>query len=332
MSTGELPPTVTHARRPARTDHMSGTRRRTIRRLLLAAAVAVMVLVTTVVGLFTINGLWLAAGQTPLTGGPDSIQPSSAAAPGPGDDGELRVLAYNIAKAFAIDDVFDPASTGEVRRRLQRVADVINAEQPNIVFLQEVVIECGPCPVDQLAELRRLTDMPYWAFGENFNFGLPTCRVVCGNAILSRHPIEAIDNASLPGRQPFYSMRNNRRVLLCSMNIAGDDILLASIHNDTYNVENNHRQVRYILERIGDRPAILAGDFNARPGSPSIETLREANRFGGPFDGPDTFRSNEPSRRIDYIFAPAEWTVLEHRAICAEASDHCAVLSVFEVE
>ena len=38
------------------------------------------------------------------------------------------------------------------------------------------------------------TDLQYWAFGENFNFGLPFYRVVGGNAILSRWPIEPVGN------------------------------------------------------------------------------------------------------------------------------------------
>lgn len=301
-----------------------------MRRWLIRLAVAALALVVVSAGLFVINGLWLANGETPVTGAHPSAAAEPPAAPGPG--GTIRIMAFNIAKGFAIDEDLDAAPPAEVEARLQRIAEIINNEQPDLVFLAEVVTDCGPCTGDHLQTLVERTDLPYWAFGENMNFGLPFYRFVSGNAILSRWPLEAIGNPSLPGRKPFYVLRNNRRVLYCATEIGGERVLLGSIHNNMYNDAVNLEQVYMILADVGSQPAILAGDFNARPGSPSIDAVRESERFTGAFDGPPTFRSSRPSRTIDYIFAPASWELLEHDTICDDVSDHCAVISTFRVQ
>src|SRR5262249_10900156 len=155
--------------------------------------------------------------------------------------------------------------------------------------------------------LAEQTGMHAWAFGENYNFGLPFFRVVGGNAVLSRRPLEAVANPALAGRKPFFVTKNNRRVLWCAAQIGSQRILLASIHTDSFKRDNNLRQTQQILDYAGDVPAILAGDFNALPDWPSIELVRDSGRFRGNSDGPQTFPSDHPQRRLDYIFAPADW-------------------------
>ncbi len=304
--------------------------RRCLRRGLYAAALILIGVPALVAGLFVINGLWLANAETPLSGAP--ARPAGiTAADSQSSDVSVRIMAFNIAKAFAMDEELNTASTESVREQLRLVADVINAEQPDFVFLQEVVVECGPCPVNQLAVLSRLTDMPHWVFGENFNFGLPFYRMVSGNAILSRRPIDAIANPSLPGRRPFYTIKNNRRLLLCATSIGDAQITLASIHNCIIHDDMNLEQVHEILGHVGTGPTILAGDFNAKPGSPSIQAVFDAKRFTSTIDFASTFPSDGPSRCIDYIFGPKQWTVADHRVICTDASDHCAVVTDFVV-
>jgi len=326
---------VPAGRTPACPDRIPYVPRRSssrIRRWLIRTIAATAGVVAIVVVLFVINGLWMASGETPTSGVHRLAVPATGPPPPPSAGSKVRIMAYNIAKGFAIDDELDVAPHDDVEQRLQRIADVINREQPDLVFLAEVLTECGPCRGDHVQSLIELTDLPYWAFGENMNFGLPFYRFVSGNAILSRWPLQALDNPSLPGRKPFYVLRNNRRVLYCTTEIAGERVMLASIHNNTYDDAVNLEQVHVILDDVGGTPAILAGDFNARPSSPSIKAVRDSQRFAGMFDGPPTFRSNRPSRTIDYIFAPASWELLEHHTVCDEASDHCAVVSTFRVQ
>ncbi len=173
--------------------------------------------------------------------------------------------------------------------------------------------------------------MHSWAFGENYNFGLPFYRIVGGNAILSRMPLETVANPSLSGRKPFYVTKNNRRVLWCSLHIGGQHILAASVHNDSYDSANNLTQTRQLLEYIGHRNAIMAGDFNSNPGEPSIELIRKTGNFQASFGGPLTFPSSGAKQKIDFIFVPSEWELINHRVIQTNASDHYPVISVFRL-
>jgi endonuclease/exonuclease/phosphatase family metal-dependent hydrolase len=278
--------------------------------------------------LFVINGTVLSRGETPEL---HVLADDSAPSPDERSTGTVKILAYNIAKCFVFEDGAGLASVSSVNERLGRIAELINSEDPDFVCLSETVVECGPCPVNQVSSLAQATGMQAWAFGENYNLGLPLFRIAGGNAILSRGPLEAVANPPLAGRRPFYATKNNRRVLWCAAQIGGRRVLLASIHTDSFDKANNLRQTQQILDFAGDQEAILAGDFNARPDWPSIDLLRQSGRFSGALDGPQTFPSDHPDRRIDFILAPASWELLEERVLESDVSDHKAVVATFRV-
>src|SRR5882762_1627926 len=92
----------------------------------------------------------------------------------------LRIMTYNIHTGVGMDKKLD----------LQRIADVINHERPDLVGLQEVdrgVKRTGG--VDEIAELARLTKMEY-AFAHNLDYQGGQY----GVAILSRYPILKTDH------------------------------------------------------------------------------------------------------------------------------------------
>jgi endonuclease/exonuclease/phosphatase (EEP) superfamily protein YafD len=99
-------------------------------------------------------------------------------------------------------------------------------------------------------------------------------------------------------------------------------------------MRNNEAQMRQLLEFVGDKPAILAGDFNNRPTNGSMKLLRESGKFSGEFDGAPTYFELETKRaeRIDYIFAPAAWELIESRVIADDTSDHRPLVSRFRVK
>jgi len=278
--------------------------------------------------LLVFNGLVLANNEQPTS----NLTADDLAVAATGiEQPQLKVVAYNIAKGFAHQGGLSFADEETVRERMRQVAELIRAEQPDLVFLSEAIVECGPCPVNQVELIAQEADLDYWIFGENYNLGLPLYRVVGGNAILSRHPIKPIDNPSLAGRQPFYVTKNNRRVLYAGLHINGYPLLLASIHNDSFDLENNAAQMRQILVRTDGVDTLMAGDFNAKPDEPPIQLIRESGRFTGKLDGPLTFSAKNPHQTIDFIFAPADWELIEHRVPVSDASDHLPVVSTFRV-
>ena len=109
-------------------------------------------------------------------------------------------------------------------------------------------------------------------------------------------------------------------------------MLLAALHNDSFELENNARQAREIVEALSAKPAVAAGDFNAWPGTASMKVYEDSGRFTGEWNGPHTFPASAPERTIDFVLAPVDWRLIEHKVIPNDASDHCAVMSVFEVK
>lgn len=279
-------------------------------------------------GLFALNGLVLATQETPIvksTGHPAKIISADT------EGIELKILAYNIAKGFIHKGGLSFNTPETVTQRLEQIVEIIRAEQPDLVFLSEIIFECSASPGNQVVMLAEATGMHAWGFGENYNVGVPFYRIIGGNAILSRFPLEPVENISLAGRKPFYVTTNNRRMLWCATQIAGQRILLAAVHTDSFNPANNFRQTQQILAYLNGRPAILAGDFNANPPEPSIQVLEHSGYFSGTIEGPFTFPANAPDQRIDFIFAPVSWTLVKQRVIQSPASDHLPVVSTFQI-
>ena len=299
-------------------------RRRWIRRTVIFSGVLLAVFCV----LFVVNGTLCSYGERPLL---EVLTPAPTSSPIAAESPTIKILAYNIAKCFAYSEETSFGDVADVKARIEKMISLINREEPDFVFLSEVFLECDPCPTNQAREIAKGTGMHAWAFGENFNFGLPFYRMRSGNALLSRSPIEAVGNPSLVGRKPFFITKNNRRVLWCATEIQGERVLLASIHNDTFDKENNARQMQQILDFAGDRPAILAGDFNAHPDWPALELIRKSGRFSGEIKGELTYPTEKPERRLDYIFAPSDWELMEHRVIPYDASDHLPIVSVYRL-
>ena len=295
-------------------------------------------------GLFVINGLWLAAGETPLAGVAESssqnthhpklsiVKDHATLQAEAIERDELKILSYNIAKGFIHKGGLNFEDPDKVLDRLKKIADIIIAEDPDLVFLSEAIYECGPKQVNQIAFLARLTDMQSFLFGENYNFGLPFFRIVVGNAILSKFQVLPVANPDLVGRKPFYVTSNNRRILWGEMNVNGTKVLLGAVHNDSFDLKNNLRQSKQIVDYLGGRPALLAGDFNANPDEEPMLLFQQSGQFSGEFQGPKTFSVVNPHQTIDFILAPKEWELIEHRVIQNELSDHFPIVSTFRLQ
>jgi endonuclease/exonuclease/phosphatase family metal-dependent hydrolase len=289
--------------------------------------IGVVVLLGLPIGLFALNGLVLADGNTPRVRELAGVTPQAERA-----KGEVTVVSYNIAKAFVHRGGVKFESRDRVETRLRKMAATIRAENPDLVFLSEAITECGPCNVDQVEFIAREVGLPHIATGENYNIGVPFYRVAGGNAILSRVPLAPVANFDLAGRRPFWVTKNNRRALAASAEFGGKPVLLVALHNDSYSIRNNEAQVRQILEWLGDRPAMLAGDFNAKPNQPPMKLLRESNKFAGEWDGAPTYFDGDRKERIDFILAPAAWELIDTKVIADDTSDHHPLVSRFRVK
>ena len=96
-------------------------------------------------------------------------------------------------------------------------------------------------------------------------------------------------------------------------------MLVASVHLIATKRDVRPIQMQQILDFAEDRPAILAGDFNSRSGTPTIQKIIDTGRFRGQFSV------------IDHIFVPKTWELVKHQVIESDLSDHWPVLSTFRI-
>jgi endonuclease/exonuclease/phosphatase family metal-dependent hydrolase len=219
------------------------------------------------------------------------------------------VLTYNIHHGEAMDKRFD----------YERLAKVINDLLPDIVALQEVDNGTERASgVDQAALLGKLCRMHH-AFGQ----AMPYQGGQYGEAILSRFPIQEVIVHPLPysvGQEP----RAALEVLIEPEGLG--PIRFVGTHLCHQSNETRIQQARrlaQLLPREGGEPVILAGDFNARPGSEPMNVLLDNGWL-------DVIA---PRSIIDYILVRASdpWKVKEVVIVDEPVvSDHDPVLTILE--
>ncbi|MFT7486617.1 MAG: endonuclease/exonuclease/phosphatase family metal-dependent hydrolase [Candidatus Paceibacteria bacterium] len=195
----------------------------------------------------------------------------------------LRVLAYNIKHGLGMDGKLD----------LERVAQLIQSFDPDIVTLQEVDNGCSRSGgVQQAAWLAEACGM-YSAFGAF----MPYQGGEYGMAVLSRHPILDSHNLRLPdGSEP-------RTALGIRVATTQGELIVCGIH--LYNTEIERMQQATVLTdhfAEANCPVILAGDFNSEPGSVVMEYLVQNWTLIPKTGDPLTFPADVPDREIDFCW------------------------------
>jgi endonuclease/exonuclease/phosphatase family metal-dependent hydrolase/Icc-related predicted phosphoesterase len=214
----------------------------------------------------------------------------------------VRVMSYNIRNAKGMDNIVD----------YQRIADVINNLNPDIVALQELdSVTNRSQGVDVLAQLANHTAM-YSVYGAS----IPFDGGKYGIGILSKEKSISWKRIPLPGREEARSL----------LMVEFKDYVCCCTHF-SLNEDDRRASVDIIDRSVKDfnKPVILAGDINATPETPVLEAfkqnwiiLTDTKQF--------TFPSDKPNRTIDYIFgyAPKEYvySVWQTRVLNTLASDH----------
>ena len=236
----------------------------------------------------------------------------------------LRILSYNIHHANP------PGQPGLID--VAAVARVIRAAEPDLVALQEVDINTGRSGgIDQAKRLAELSGMQDYFFAKAIDHdgGEYGVAILTKSPMLDRQKFPLPDDPSLPAEP---------RVLATATvkTPEGHDFVFATTHLDHKNEANRLIQLKEIkrIAALNPLPMILVGDFNAQPGSPTIQSLdslfqRTCNPCG------PTFPQINPDRAIDFIsFRPADrFTVVSHQIIQEPyASDHLPILSALELK
>ncbi|MGV3539907.1 MAG: endonuclease/exonuclease/phosphatase family protein [Rufibacter sp.] len=235
----------------------------------------------------------------------------------------LRVMSYNIHHC-------NPLSKPKVID-VDAIVATIKSQTPDLVALQEVDVNTKRSgSIHQAQVIAEKLGMHYF-FGKALEYDGGEY----GVAILSKFPLEETRVVPLPVKEG--TKAEPRAVAFATVKLSKNrKIIFGSTHLDEKgNPENRLLQ----LEALGrirfeqKLPFIIAGDFNATPGSESIQRLDVLFQRTCQ-DCPPTFPITNSTKAIDFIaFSPAEkFSVATHQVVQETyASDHLPIVSVIEV-
>lgn len=241
----------------------------------------------------------------------------SGTAPKP--DESLRVMSYNIHHGTGTDGVYD----------LQRVIDVIQSADPDVVALQEVDknyhVPWHDAPrsnrdnqpnllAEQLGmNAEYFVHIDYAGTEDHFD-DHEDAEGQYGNLILSKHPISASNFHPFNAQQHDGDHYHNG-IGEVKTDANGEQFWFYSVHPSASKVDLNKQQQEQLIRTTNKReiPRILGGDFNARYGigdnqrQETYEILTDAYVDVLRQTGDDVYTipasgKDGTKRRLDYIF------------------------------
>jgi endonuclease/exonuclease/phosphatase family metal-dependent hydrolase len=245
--------------------------------------------------------------------------PSSASLPVPKKT--IRVMTFNIHTGVGVDKKLD----------LQRIADVIIQESPDLVGLQEVDRGVRRTEgIDEIAELAKMTRMDY-AFGYNLDYQ----EGQYGIAILSKSLIQKIDHRKYQNRRE----AERRGMLRVEVDIGGRMIDFVTTHLDYQHDDDRLFETEQLLKFLADvkNPLIVVGDFNDEPDGSAYKLM--ATKFVDSWIGSRakgdgfSYSADKATKRIDYIFYRTSDDVRARKVwvVRTPASDHLPVMAELEI-
>ncbi|MEX0787949.1 MAG: endonuclease/exonuclease/phosphatase family protein [Anaerolineales bacterium] len=225
---------------------------------------------------------------------------------------QIRVMTYNLHSAFNVAGRQDP----------EAIADVIQASGAQVIGLQEV---------SRGWLIDGSTDLAAWLsqrLGMGFLFR-GTSDAVWGNALMTSYPI--LDSGY--GELPQLDTLIRRGYLWARLDIGPGGpltVIVTHLHQIESDSDVRQAQVPVVLEAWAESPhTMIMGDLNAEPGSPEMDLfaaagLRDAWAAAGSGDGL-TWRADEPSQRIDWIWLTPDLVILRAEIPRTTASDHLPV-------
>lgn len=276
----------------------------------------------------------------------------------PIDDGPsqrgLRVVCYNIAhgRGLAASNT-DGGTQAERKYRLDEIVGLLRRIDAGVVVLNEADFDASwSGSVNQAAYLAEQAGYRYYATLRNLDFSVGPWRWDFGNAVLSRYPITDAYEIDQPGYAAWETiLAGKKRSLFCEIDVDGQAVGVVAVHLSHRSEALRVASARNLLafaESYG-QPLILAGDFNATPsGYPGSKT--DAQQYNamdvlgasGLFsrvpnalaeDGAAyTFRSDNPSRIIDWVLASQGLQIVADAVEPSLLSDHRPVVAdlIFE--
>lgn len=235
-------------------------------------------------------------------------------------DFPVRVMTYNVRMGYDLSGRFVP----------DRAADVIRAERPDLVFLNEVdrgwFVGGGH---DLMRLLAEQTGMPY--------VFVPAADEVSGDGVLSRIPLTEVRTDVLSG----HDVPTGAAVTTALLTLdRGRRLGIVATHlqrnaDGEIPVPQADAVADRAVEMAEEHPVVVLGDFNAEPGSAHLGAFEPQFRDGLAAWRPvPTYPADHPRLQIDHVLvtddletsdlAVPDVTASDHRpvAVTVSATDH----------
>lgn len=202
----------------------------------------------------------------------------------------------------------------------QTMADAIKKVNPDIVGLNEMR-DTGPVSEydKQTAILSELTELKHHYFAKAI---VVDNKYSYGNGFISKLPITAAETIPVPDPLERTGARQYETRCLLKAKLEGGITVLV-IHFGL-NPEEQKNAVATVLENLEDEKCILMGDFNVTPENEVLNPIRERMKDTAEcFDKPLlSFPSDNPDRKIDYLFVSPDVEIVAADIPEIIASDH----------
>jgi endonuclease/exonuclease/phosphatase family metal-dependent hydrolase len=245
----------------------------------------------------------------------------------------LRVLQWNTHHGgYGTDGVYDP----------NRLANWIVKMNPDIISLNEIEYYTGWGNEDQPARFAALLQQKT---GQTWYYKFATASGAAtgdGNLVLSKYPFDVKDSMLLS---------YTRVVVQVQVHVNGRTVSFFSTHLDDASTTAREAEISQLQSWASGitEQRIIAGDFNAWPGTPEINMMAglyydswaEAAKTGTAIGYPGNTDGRTRNTRIDYVWYSHSATALRLQSVqvfdTADASgvmpsDHRPVLAIFTIQ
>ncbi len=213
----------------------------------------------------------------------------------------------------------------------ERIADVIERYDPDVVALQE--LDLGRRRSGRLDQTRAIAELV--AMDSHFHPALRIADEEYGDAILSKHPLKVVRTGALPS-PPRKFIDETRGALWVSVLIGGQEVQVINTH---FGLGRNERRLQ-AAALLGDEwlgaalecgtPVIVCGDFNSPNGGVVhgmfTSKLRDSQLASPAKRTVRTFATTFPFICLDYVFISEGIEVLSAEVprtpLTRAASDH----------
>ncbi|MBQ9545200.1 MAG: endonuclease/exonuclease/phosphatase family protein [Clostridia bacterium] len=242
---------------------------------------------------------------------------------------KLKVMTYNIQHCldYRTEKTDKPAIDYDV------FAAALKELGADAVGLNEVRNAGTASGYDAQAQiLAEKAGYPFYYFAEAIRFKAEN---PYGNAVLSKLPVISAETFKIPDPEPrgYKGYYETRCVAKVKLDVGMcEPLTILSVHFGL-NPDEHENAAKTAEKLIEDRKCVLMGDFNVVPENPVLNGIKErmvdtADFFKEPLL---SFPSDNPGRKIDYLFVSPDVKVLCADIPALTYSDHRPYFAEIEI-